>query len=672
MPMERTIHLLDEDTVNKIAAGEVIERPFNVAKELIENSIDAGAGAITLEVAKGGSALIRVTDNGCGIAPEDVAYAFRRHATSKLGSVRDLDTLSTLGFRGEALSSIASVAQVEMITKKRGALSGIRAVTLDGPVNPGDDIPMELTEIGAPDGTSIIVRNLFYNVPVRKKFLKSAVTETGYITELVEHLALSHPEISFHYRADGKERLHTTGNGNIREIIYRIYGRDIADRLIAVNAEQDGMKLAGYIGRPETSRGSRSFETFFVNGRLLYSDVLSHSLETGYRTDLMQHQFPFAVLYLEMPPHLFDVNVHPAKREVRFAEADKVYSFIDESVRRALGGRELIPGMELTTAKERREEDEKEREKLYSDRTEPFESGRAEHAADPAPAPGPEPVPVPPVPGSPNAESVTAAEGKPEGDGDMGFLFEDLRTPENPADSSPPGAYEVRQMELNTASLALGAQGMLLNESTPADRIFTDAMIAGARIIGQVFLTYWLVEIADSLLLIDQHAAHEKVNFERFYRRLLRRFEEPVPSQMLLPPQVITMTGQEESCYLRYKDTFAVMGYEIEPFGDRRVYTVRAVPLELFGEEPGRLFTDTLDELMNERITGTPSDILYRVATMACKASVKGNQRISAKEAEALIKEMLTLDNPYHCPHGRPTMIRLTKREVEKRFGRIV
>lgn len=639
------IHILDSETINRIAAGEVIERPLNVVKELVENSIDAGATAISVEIKGGGSELVRVTDNGCGIEPAQVTRAFLRHATSKIRNEDDLSRLTSLGFRGEALSSIAAVAEVEMVTKTHENLTGIRATNrlLTG-FDPQKDIQIETEEIGAPDGTSVMVRNLFYNVPVRKKFLRQPQTEAGYVTDLMEQLALSHPGISFHYRVNGREKLHTTGNGNLRELIYRIYGRDVLNHILPVSHAQGEYKIEGFIGRPEISRSTRGYEVFFINGRMLKSNLLSKALEAGYRTDLMQHRFPFAVLHLTAPPSHVDVNVHPSKMEVRFDDRMRLYDFIDSAVHEVLHETELIPQETLDdtkTQKEKERGDVREREEIAQaeGHTEPFEGKRTEEGLSP--------------------RVKTQAESDMPRFESEGFVFEDRRLKGTaPVVKEPQVRYE-------QASL-------FPDKEMPAGerKILTEENDEKLRIIGQVFETYWLVQYEDKLLLIDQHAAHEKVNYERLMRHFEKK-EGRAPSQMLMPPTVINMTGKEEGAFLQYRDFFIKMGYDIEPLGEGS-YAIRAVPTELYGAEPDEMLRDTLDEIVGEKLRGTPQIILSRIATMSCKAAVKGNTILSQEAARALIRELMTLDNPYHCPHGRPTMITISKTEMEKKFKRIV
>ena len=722
------IHVLSEETINRIAAGEVVERPLNVVKELVENAIDAGSTAISCEIRDGGITMIRVTDNGSGIEPSQIGTAFLRHATSKIADEADLESLMTLGFRGEALSSIAAVAQVEMITKIRDNLTGIRATNQVLSAGSGDQVRLDMEEIGAPDGTTVIVRNLFYNVPVRRKFLRQPQTEAGYVTDLIEHQALSHPGISFHYKVNGQDKLHTTGSGDLKELIYRIYGRDITKRILPLSVQEGDMKLEGFIGRPEISRSSRNFEIFFVNGRMLRSDILSKALEEGYRTDLMQHRFPFAVLHLTMPAEQTDVNVHPSKMEIHFADRQAVYDFVEKAVHQTLHRTELIPEATIHTDKEVREEkkaEAKERETLFREqgKAQPFEKKRLEQEGrQDVYSPSRERKGlqegktayqvfkelVESAKKSPEEEEKKEPEKKavPQGPAvisEDGFVFEDRRIekegekpeektskdPEQTAYSSAASGEEssgTGKKEEEASSSGPGpevrpgeGQGAYVQQSLfeggdpslPEERIIDRRNEKKYRILGQVFGTYWIFQYEDKMLLMDQHAAHEKVNFERFMKYFNDNREGPAPSQMLAPPCVITLTGKEEGAYLQYKDTFHTMGYEIEDLGGGS-YAIRSVPMALYGSEPDDLLRETLEEIMEEKMKGTPRSILTRIATMACKASVKGSTVMSVTEAQALIEELMTLDNPYHCPHGRPTIVIMTQRDLDKKFKRIV
>lgn len=749
------IRLLTEETISRISAGEVIERPLNVVKELVENSIDAGSTAITIEIRDGGISMIRVTDNGCGIERDQIARAFIRHATSKITDVDDLSHLSSLGFRGEALASIAAVAQVEMITKVRSDVSGTRAVNDHlASYSPDAPVQIDLEEIGAPDGTTVIVRNLFGSIPVRRKFLRQPQTEAGYITDLVEKQALSHPLVSFHYRVNGQDKLHTSGNGNLRELIYRIYGRETAGAVIPVHAEdpESGMVLDGFLGKPEVSRSTRSFETFFINGRMLRSKELSAGLEEGYRTDLMQHRFPFAVLHLTMPPEQVDVNVHPSKMEVRFTDRRAVVSFLDNSVHNALRQIELIPKASLNTAKEERAQKRKEArlkqehlqaaphiEAFEKDRTDRPYSGPAVSSRPSVPPAGRTaayPLPVSSagpgfassdIPVSSDTSSSPSATSYPQKTEEAdGFIFEDKRLyksdsareddrkslPDERPAPAPEAEDALPQGQLSLENLFAAASVRDDSEkAAQSEHILTQEKAQRYKYIGQVFGTYWIIEYENRLLIIDQHAAHEKVNYERMMRRIEREHpslgqdtapKDAVPqeylaldrllskekkdhaglnedgqehvfvaSQQLMPPMILQLSGREETAYLQFSNVFAAMGYEIEDFGGGS-YAIRAVPTELFGQTADSLLREILEEIMNERISGTPGVVISKIASMACKASVKGSSSLTEKEARVLIDELLSLENPYHCPHGRPTMIIMTQYEMDRKFKRIV
>ena len=647
------INKLSKDTIDKIAAGEEIERPASIVKELVENAIDAGANAVTVEIKDGGVSFLRVTDNGQGIDASQVRTAFLRHATSKISSAEDLESISSLGFRGEALASICAVCQMEVITKTPASITGVRYV-----IEGSEEISFQ--EIGAPQGSTFLVRNIFYNTPARKKFLKTAATEAGYISDLMEHLALSHPEISFKLISNGQTRLYTSGNGQLKDIIYSIYGRETSGNLLQVDAETDGIRLNGYIGKPAITRGNRSYENYFVNERYVKSNIIARGIEDGYKGFLMQHRYPFTVLQLSMDGSQVDINVHPAKMEVRFADGEKVYTIIRDAIAAALAGKEMIPEIKPQTAAEDRREQQQWQAKLRKKKKktpEPFERMRRDLLSDPRSpyepkypqrasfygtetsrikdVPEGRTVPVlAPKTGS-NNERKDERQNKPD--------TELKKEPEN----EPQNAV---QMELDTAKL-------LSSETLHAHRL-----------IGQVFDTYWLVEFHKKLYIIDQHAAHEKV----MYERLISRFrKKQFTSQAQSPPLVVSLTMQEENVLERYMDLFREIGFEIEPFGGRE-YAISAVPDNLYGLTGSEVFTQMLDTLPDSQETPELDFLTARLASMACKAAVKGNSRLSSAEADTLIRELLSLENPYHCPHGRPTIISMSLEELEKKFKRIV
>ncbi|MDE6601842.1 MAG: DNA mismatch repair endonuclease MutL [Lachnospiraceae bacterium] len=676
------ISILDNQTIDKIAAGEVVERPASVVKELVENAIDAGADAVTVEIKDGGTSLIRVTDNGGGIEKSQVGNAFLRHATSKISSADDLTRLVSLGFRGEALASIAAVAQVELITKTPEELTGIRYV-IEGGVEKARE------EIGAPGGTTLLVRNLFYNTPPRKKFLKQPRTEGSYVADLMEHLAMSNPEVSFKFLLNGQTKFYTTGSGDLREIVYRIYGKDIADALTDFRFGQEGMTVTGLLGKPVINRANRSYEIFYINGRYIRSTLISKAVEEGYREYLMQHKFPFCILHFQIDTEKIDVNVHPSKMEVRIADAPVFHETVREAVEEALREREMIPEVTLSDPGKKEPKDAEKRGRRAGETApEPFEKRRiARNLERQATGDGAE-------------IRISGVAGEPEQAAAIRAIYEKSRPAEanvlrqttayladgrmNMADRKDTGGP--KDAEGSTASASQNAP-LQAKAGIPAHRpqtgmtagkpeqmtMFDDKILSAEakeqyEIIGQLFETYWLLSYQDKLLIIDQHAAHEKVRYER----LMRHFrEKEVVSQNINPPMIVTLNNQERECLKSHAEDFAALGFIIEEFGGND-YAVRGVPLDLYGYAEGAFFYEILDELAAEAVTGTPESVRSRIATMACKAAVKGNMRMSRQEMEALIDELLTLDNPYNCPHGRPTIISMSRQELEKKFKRIV
>lgn len=674
----RKIAVLDQNTIDKIAAGEVVERPSSVVKELVENAIDAGATAVTVEITDGGKKLIRITDNGSGMEEEQIPLAFLRHATSKIEKVEDLEHIASLGFRGEALSSIAAVSQVELITKTPSAISGNRYVIEGG-------MEHSLEELGAPEGTTFLVRNLFYNTPARSKFLKSDSTEANYIHTLMEQLALSHPEISFKYIQNKQVKLHTSGNYSVRDVIYSVYGRDIAKALLEVEWENSFMKITGFVGKPEIARGNRSFENYYINGRYVKNNIITKAIENAYKGFLMQHKFPFVSLRMEMEGNDLDVNVHPAKREVRFAREQEVYDAVYDTVHTALTRREIIPKVTLGTdepvKKEAKETvksaavpepfEQKRREQIYKagaakslvrespvftpleetffegtlKKNQELDEAKGRQAAVPPSKPEKEPEEKPGI--KPEINTEIRSEIKPE------EKQTELRQAE--MELSELKQPEVKEPELKQLELF-------------EEKLLSPQSRSRIRMIGQVFDTYWLAQFEDKFYIIDQHAAHEKI----YYERLVRKFREhSIDSQYLTPPLIVSLNMQEEEILNANRDYFEKFGFEIEHFGGRE-YCISAVPSNLYGLTEEELFLEMLDQLESDHSKDTLDIFASRLATMACKAAVKGNNRLSMEEAEKLLDELMTLENPYHCPHGRPTIISMTKTEMEKKFKRIV
>ncbi len=722
------IHILDSETIDKIAAGEVVERPSSVVKELVENAIDAGATAITVEIKDGGIEFIRVTDNGVGIEPEQIRTAFLRHATSKIDSADDLVRISSLGFRGEALSSIAAVSKVEVITKRKDKLTGNR-ITLEGAIEKSFD------EVGAPDGTTFLVRNLFYNTPVRRKFLKQPATEGSYVTDLMEHLALSRPDISFKFVLGNQTRFHTSGNGDLKEVIYRIYGREIAANLVPIQEQQQGIRIEGYLGKPLLVRSNRNFEIYYINGRFIKSTVMAKAIEEGYKEYLMQHKFPFCVLHITMDTESVDVNVHPTKMDVRFSDAPAFCNLISGIVRAALKNREMIPDATLGNEKEEKKQEKEARQTAQKEHTpEPFEQKREqqyrvmEATKYEAERPKVQDFRQNPVwsrvlgdkkviqnKATVQSEELTKKEvvekgvieknttekciieesrkenfnlnreaiqneevkikeaktNEPEAEEDVFFIEAEEPDKESAAQQADKMKFqESKQSQEHTQEHP--EEALIISESAQMN-LFEEKMLtvenrSRYQIIGQVFDTYWLVQFEDKLFIIDQHAAHEKVKYER----LIKQFQEKnVVSQTLMPPIIVSLTGQEESVLQEYMEVFLTLGFEVEAFGGSE-YALRSVPVDLYGCSEREMFLEVLDELSEGANRGSFKVVEEKIASMSCKAAVKGNNRLSRAEAEQLIDELLTLENPYNCPHGRPTIISMSKMEMEKKFKRIV
>lgn len=615
------IAILNQETIDKIAAGEVVERPCSVVKELVENAIDAGSTAITVEIKEGGISFIRITDNGCGIERDQVAVAFYRHSTSKIRSAEDLLTVKSLGFRGEALSSISAVARVELITKTYDELTGTRYV-----IEGSKELSNE--EIGAPDGTTFIVKDLFYNVPARRKFLKTAQTEGSYISDMVEKLALSHPDISFKFINNNQTKLHTSGNGNRKDIIYHIFGREISSSLLEVKHECEYFKVEGFIGKPVITRGNRNYENYFINGRYVKSNILSRAIEEAYKSFLMQHQYPFTVLYFTFFSEL-DVNVHPTKMELRFDNNNEIYVELCDTIYAILSRKEMIPEVPVDSTPAPKKIVHEYKEPI----PEPFEKRRINEvrAAESRSVYG---------------QSVTSAVK------DYSAIEPAAKAPETST------AYEPAQVVTGTQQTLGDYDKVFLTES--AKKQFS--------IIGQLFKTYWLIEFEDKLYIIDQHAAHEKVLYEKTMARLANK---DFTSQRISPPIVMTLDARECEMLEKYRPQIEQFGYEVEHFGGKE-YMISAIPDNLFKIDMKDLFIEMLDDFSNATGRQTPDIITEKVASMSCKAAVKGNDKLTLPEINKLIDELLSLDNPYNCPHGRPTIISMSKYEIEKKFKRIV
>ncbi len=680
------IQVLDTVTIDKIAAGEVIERPASVVKELVENAIDAGSTAVVVEIKEGGISYMRIADNGSGIRKDDVRNAFLRHSTSKIRKVEDLTHIHSLGFRGEALSSIAAVSQVELITKTKDDVYGTRYCISGGKEE-------SLEETGAKDGTTFIIRQLFYNTPARRKFLKTPMTEASHIGDLMTRLALSHPEVSFQFINNGQSKVHTSGNGNLKDVIYHVYGREIAANLLKAEQKNDWFSIRGYLGKPIISRGNRNFENYFINGRYIKNNIIAKAIEDAYKDFSMQHKYPFVVLQMDIDGECVDVNVHPAKMELRFNNQQEVYNAVYDVVSQGLHEKELIPHVEIDVPKMSKPPEERmsvrPAQRVSASAPTASKTGNAPLAQNVSP-PGNAPLAqnVSPFGNASLAQNVSPAGNTPTvatapqagagttpaGERNLDYFMQKMRErvtayyeqekadtnvventaedlPEDVSEKNPQIKEEIKQLDLFE------------------ERLLSKEACKEHKIIGQVFDTYWLVEFKDSLYIIDQHAAHERVLYERTLKEMKTR---EFTSQMISPPIILNLSMQEAELLRKYMDQFVRIGFEFEEFGEES-YAVRAVPGNLFSIAKKDLLLQMLDGLSDEISRNASPDLIdEKVASMSCKAAVKGHMKLSVSEVDTLIGELLTLENPYHCPHGRPTIIAMSKRELEKKFKRIV
>ncbi len=658
---------LDQGTINQIEAGEVVERPSSIVKELLENSIDAGATRISVEIEEGGTKSIRITDNGKGINKEDIRIAFLRHTTSKIKTAMDLLTVSSLGFRGEALSSIAAVCQVELLTRTADAMEGIR-YRIEG----GKEVGFE--EIGIPVGTTFIVNNIFFNTPARRKFLRTAQTEAGYVSDIIEKIALSHPEIAISFKSNGKIKIHTSGNGNLKDVIYSIYGREITENILEINEENDFMKISGYIGKAIISKGNRTFENYFINGRYIKNNIISKAIEDGYKFILMQHKYPFTVIDFIIKPEYLDVNVHPSKMELRFRKSESIYPMISECINDALIEKPNIIDVTFEKNVEKAEQIKYIPEPFENKRQDIVNSINNNLSND----------------NSSNAkydfynfgtgpkESDNLENNNLNNDLNTGFnssLNSNLTTGANQLNMTPSEfGNNTLQEDVNYNATANSINNITNNKMVQRelteeyDNFLSEVAKPKHKIIGQVFDTYWIVEYNDKMYIIDQHAAHEKVMFESLMNKLENK---EISSQMINPPIILSLSMSESQLLEKYLENFKNIGFQIEPFGGQD-YAVRAVPSDLYTLDSEDVLMGIVDNLSNETGKMVPDIINEKIASMSCKAAVKGNSKLSYEEADKLIEQLLQLDNPYNCPHGRPTIISMSKYELEKKFKRII
>ena len=643
------ISVLDKNTIDKIAAGEVVERPSSIVKELVENAIDSGALAISIEIKDGGTSLIRVTDNGGGISKDEIKMAFLRHATSKIRRANDLFNIHTLGFRGEALSSISSIAKCEIISKPSTQLTGVRYV-----IEGGTEVSFE--DVGAPVGTTLLIRDIFFNTPVRRKFLKSTSTETAYISELVEKFMLSNLDVSIRYIVNNQTKLQSSGNGDLKEVIYQIYGREVHKALIEVDYSEDDISIKGFIAKPEISRANKSQLIYFVNGRYVRDKHIIKAIEDAYADRMMQHKYPFAVLMIEIDTQSVDVNVHPSKMEIRFSDEAYIYEKVKKAIEVSLKKADMIRQAGI-------DEEKKSAIKRNFERLpEPFEKNKLTLLTE----------------SDKNITTANLSDKKEEFLKDLPSIDLSLKPdkvlPELKVDtiiSTFDKADLEREYKQNNREVIYEnkVNEDKLQEPAVKQLEFLDKKASKKRnIIGQIFDTYWIVEFDKSMYIIDQHAAHEKVLYERF----LKQFEkEELSSQLISPATVISLSSTEADAVEKHLPSLKKLGFEIEHFGGRE-YSISAIPNILPSVNKEVWLGELISELLEVDSVKNTESILEKIASMSCKAAIKGNQKISFEEAKILIDELLELENPYNCPHGRPTVIKMTKTEIEKKFKRIV
>lgn len=649
------IRILDTHTINKIAAGEVVERPCSVVKELVENSVDAQASSITVEIKNGGIDLIRVTDNGIGIPKDQVEVAFLRHATSKIIQAEDLYEVKSLGFRGEALASIAAVSHVELLTKVKADTTGKRVEVSGGKIK-------ESGEVACPEGTTFIMRHLFYNVPARKAFLMSSGTEAAKIADYMYKLALAHPEIAFNYIQNGKTIFTTSGDHELKHCVLNIYGREYARHTFQCYYKANHIECVGLLGAPSLSRSNRNYEHFFINGRYIKSQILQNAVEDAYKTLVMTGKFPFVVLHLNMDPSLVDVNVHPTKLQVRFKQMEEVRRIVYEAVMETLRKQHLVP--EVTLDKPR--EETKVTHVMEQVNVDTFFTPRKEeNKATAETMLGVEPTLMRKIPET-NPYKPSAA------------TVERLFGPSEQAtyDVSPTreAAAQVQDQVVETVPMIMKAiekeenhQQQRVDASIENGQEMKPILPEDYRIVGQVFKTYWLIQYHEKVFIIDQHAAHERVLYEQF----MAYFKSgKVATQILLMPETISVTPSEKMLLVENEDFFRQMGFVFEEFGEKDI-AVREVPFLLNEPIKPTLLKEVLDELQEQKITHLAEVKAEQIIRMSCRGAIKAHDQLSEKECHHLIASLMALENPFTCPHGRPTIVALKQGDIEKMFKRI-
>ena len=689
------IVLLDELTINQIAAGEVIERPASVVKELVENSIDAGATSINIEVKNGGIKQIRITDNGSGIAEDDLRFAFERHATSKIRTAEDLESVKSMGFRGEALASIAAISHIELITKTAEEFMGNKII-----VEGGDIIEQE--ETGAQKGTTIIVSNLFYNTPVRYKFLKKDYTELGYIEDAVTRIALANPNVAIKLSNENKTILQTNGNGDIKTVIYSLYGKEITDGLIDIDYQYENIKVTGVIGKPEIARNNRTYQMFFVNKRFIKDKTLSAGAEQAFKGLLPIGKFGFVILNLEIDPRKIDVNVHPTKLEIRFQEEQKVFKAIYHSIREGLLKKDLVKNTEKTleigTKQEIEPIDQEVKNDTKKDMTENKNIEQISEIIDFNTEKRVEPEPD--MQATQRFEPITEkVEDKKTGlfglfkkkdntieeEVEKNAIEEIFAYKSNEIYKTDKETNDATSQNMNFKKMYNETFGIEKEESEDVEKI-TDYSYADTKqnlsmfedneeyknappykYCGTVFSTYIIIEMGNEMYIIDQHAAHERVMYEEIKKNYYETVEKE--SQIMLLPDIINLSHKEKTIVKENLDLFKKAGFMLEEFGESTIRLI-GVPAICMDMDTKELFLEILDTIDTVAITAKQEKEDKFIATIACKAAVKANMALTKEEVDALMKKLLVLPNPFTCPHGRPTAIKMSKVDLEKKFNR--
>lgn len=633
------INVLPKEIYQLIAAGEVVERPSSVVKEMIENSLDADAKNITLEIKNGGSTYIRITDDGCGIERDDVRKVFISHATSKISKKDDLNSIATLGFRGEAMASISAVSKVELLTKAENEEIGTRYEIAGGE-------ELEFDDAGCPNGTTIVVRDIFFNTPARMKFLKKDVTEGNQVAGIVDRMAISHPEISFRFIRDGKQVLITSGNGDLKSTVYSVWGKEMSDSLMSVDYSFNDMRITGFVSKPTASRKSRAGQYFYINNRIVKSKTAMAALEQAYKNTIMVGRFPACVLNIELNPAQVDVNVHPAKTEVRFANEKPIFDLVYYAVKTAIENDRTVKEVEFKENPVYRQESKN----VYQNNDNKSFQAKFDFFKKKDEPPSQQVIKTKPRENfwqveAPKPEYKIARDEKPKARVDINIEYEE---PE----------------EISTAKSEDAPKEQDIEKVVITDEKDNENFIPNFKLIGEAFKTYLIVEIENELYFIDKHAAHERMNFERF------KAQATVETQMLLAPVVVNLTKDEFIAISENVELIKKCGFELEEFGESQII-VRAIPSLVDGDSVKDLMLEIAQKLLEHKTDILPDKIDWIYHSASCRGAVKAGDYTSRQEQEMFVKKLLSMPNIRFCPHGRPVFIKMSKYDIEKQFGRV-